>query len=226
MKVVDIGVEGTKRLSSDFVASSTRSLLEGRYLGMFSRGSVALYPHDAIEDALLSMPVVKTVDVGSRGLHAITIAVEERVETARYCEGSAGDFSMCLALDEEGLAFAPSEDDSMVAYRNATTSLSLGDMVFSGSGDFKNMQFFLRELAGLDLAPREAVIGEAGYVTILLGGGGRLIVNTVDDLSGVLSNLSSILRDPSVVTSLDDFLSRLDYMRLDAGNKVFYKFRK
>lgn len=225
MKVSDVRVTGNVRLSEEFVASTTRATLEGKYLGLFSRSAIFLYPHDAIERDFLAMPLIKEVKVSSRGLHAVEVALTERVEVARACDGPAGDFARCLALDEDGLGFFPSSDDSMVAYRNATTSLALGDSLFAKSADFKGIQFFVRELAKLDLAPREAIMGEAGYMTVVLGGGGRLIVNSTDDLSGVLANLSSILRDRSVAPSLGDFLKRLDYMRLDSGNKVFYKFR-
>lgn len=225
LRVNEVRVTGNMRLSEEFVASTTRATLEGNYLGLFARAAVFLYPHDAIEREFVAMPVIKEVEVSSRGLHAVEVALTERVEVARSCDGPAGEFARCLALDEDGLAFFPSSDDSMVAYRAATTSLSLGGSLFATSADFKGIQFFVRELAKLDLAPREAVMGEAGYMTIVLGGGGRLIVNSTDDLSGVLANLSSMLHDRSVAPSLGDFLKRLDYMRLDSGNKVFYKFR-
>jgi hypothetical protein len=225
LKITEVRVTGSMRLSEEFVASSTSALLAGNYLGLFSRSAVFLYPHDAIEREFSAMPVVKEVKVSSRGLKAIEVAISERVEMARFCDGSAGEFAQCLALDEDGLAFFPSSDDSMIAYRSATTSLALGDSLFAQASDFKGIQFFLRELSSLDLNPREAIMGEAGYMTVTLGGGGRLIVNSTDDLSGVLANLSSILRDRSVAPSLGDFLARLDYMRLDSGNKVFYKFR-
>ncbi len=130
----------------------------------------------------------------------------------------------CFAVDVEGFAFSPSDDASLVAYRNSSITDVLGREVFE-SEEVKGLQFFVRELGALDTIPREVAVGEAGYITIILGGGGRLIVNTVDDLSDVLSNLSSILSNKSIATTSEDFLSRLDYMRLDAGNKVFYKLR-
>jgi len=224
VRVEEVRVTGNVRLSEEYVQSVANGLLEGKYLGMFSRRAVFLYPHDAIEGSLSDMPVVKGVRVGSEGLRAIEVALEERGEVARFCDGEAGDFSQCFAVDEEGFVFSSSGDSSLIAYRDASVVNALGKSLLT-SDDFKSLQFFMRELGILGVAPREIVIGEAGYVTVFLGGGGRLIVNTVDDLSDVLSNLSSVLNDKSLATSSADFLSRLDYMRLDAGNKVFYKAR-
>jgi hypothetical protein len=225
MKISDVRVSGVKRLSSEYVASTTNALIEGRYGGLFSRRSALIYPHDSIEKSLFDVPAIKSVDIRTNGLRTLDIDIEERLEVARVCEGSTGDMSRCLALDEDGFAFSYSDDGAMVAYRNASSSVPVGSKVFEDAATFKSIQFFARELSALGIDPREIVIGDAGYMTVMLGGGGRLIVNFLDDLSSVLSNLSSILSGSPASLDKPTFLSRLEYMRLDAGNKVFYKLR-
>ena len=68
-------------------------------------------------------------------------------------------------------------------------------------------------------------IDEPHYMTVVLFTGGRLIINTNDDLAIVLSNLSSIMRDKTVVPTISSFLKKLDYMKLDSKNKIVYKLK-
>lgn len=222
LRIEEVRVTGNSRLSETYIRSLTDSLLEGKYLGIFSRRAWFLYPHDAIERDLLALPVTKSVRVETDGFRVISIEIEERKEVARLCGGEQGSLDACLALDEDGLAFSASDNALMVAYREPVRVPTVGD-AFLSPGDFKSLQFFVRELSFLDVDPREIVMGEAGYITVFLGGGGRLIVNSLDDLALVLANLSVVLDDRSIASSSAGFLSELDYMRLDAGNKVFYK---
>ncbi|MFA6158234.1 MAG: hypothetical protein WC763_01210 [Candidatus Paceibacterota bacterium] len=222
----EVSVAGNKRLSETYITGIANTLLDGNYMYVFSRRADFLYPHNAISSALLGEPIIKSVDVGRDGLTALSISVEERQEVARFCSGKEGDSSQCFAVDENGFVFSPSDDSTMIAYRDSTTSDPLGKSLFGTPAEFKGIQFFLHELVTLGVDPREAVMGEAGYMTVILGGGGTLIIDTGDDLSSVLANISSILGDATIAKTQADFLSKLDYMRLDAGNKVFYKLKK
>lgn len=225
LAISEVRVSGNTRLSETYVKTLADEKLAGNYLGMFSRRAVLIYPHDAIESALRELPVVRGVTIEADGFHVVDIQIEERVEAARFCLGDAGDFSSCFAVDEGGFAFSPSEDASMIVYRNASTTEPIGRQVYD-ENQFKNLKFFVRELISLGATPREIVAGEAGYVDIILVDGGKLVVNTSDDLSDVLANLSSILNDRTIASSPEAFLSKLEYIRLDAGNKVFYKLGK
>ena len=62
-------------------------------------------------------------------------------------------------------------------------------------------------------------------MTVVVEGGGRLIVNRADDLSKTLGNLASLLENRQQIPSVADFAASLDYMRLDSGNKIFYKLK-
>ena len=86
----------------------------------------------------------------------------------------------------------------------------------------------MTELSSLSLSPREAIIASpaTGYITIVLDSGSKLIVDTHDDLSVVLGNIGAVLSDKALVPALPEFLQKLDYLKLDAGNKVVYKMRK
>jgi hypothetical protein len=126
-------------------------------------------------------------------------------------------------MDEAGFIFAPALAPSQgFIYRGLVTLDPVGKTLLP-EADFKKIEFFVQELRGLSLAPREAVFESVDYATIVLAGGGKLVINMSDDLSAVLSNISAIITDRTVTPSLSHFLSTLDYLKLDTGRKLYTK---
>lgn len=249
LSIASIEVRGNSRLSSSSVEAIVLSDLAQNYMGLFSKRNILLYPSAKIEQDILSLPLVQTVRVTRSPMTNLVVSVTERSEVARFCTGEDNSTRDCYSVDEKGFIFAPISHASCaisgVCAVSATTSPSLSSFIYRHSqtdkddlvGDqvtnpteFKKLTFFIHELAGLSVEPREAIMSNAtstgGYVTIVLEQGGKLILNTSDDLSLVLDNIATVISDKTLVPSLSDFLAKLDYMKLDAGNKIVYKMRK
>lgn len=228
LSITDVAIAGNSRLDTSTIRSTVTNDLAGTYGYFFSRRNVLLYPRDLIMRDLGSMPLVKTVSVERSSMHTLAIKVTERQTTALWCDhASVG--SRCYSVDEDGFIFAlHSGADSGFIYKSdlgATSTDPIGLHVLPPA-DFKKVQFFMTELGKLAIDPREAELSASStYMTVILGAGGKLVVNSADDLSTVLGNISAILADKTVVVSLDTFLKKLDYMKLDVGNKVVFKLR-
>lgn len=231
LQIRDVAVEGNSRLTVDEVKDAVDAAISGSYLGVFSRSNALIYPHDAALAAVAALPAVESADVSRDGFGAVKVSVVERAPSARLCKGKVGDYSDCYLLDEQGVAFREANADAVgYVYRGdkagaSATSTPIGRPWLPAS-DFKKLQFFMGRIDGLSLSPREADLGEGGYATIRLGGGGKLLVNLDDDLSVVLANLAAIISDKNIAPSFPDFLERLDYIKLDSGNKVVYKLKE
>jgi hypothetical protein len=217
-QIDDIVVTGTERLSSTSVESIVRLSLGDEYLWLFPRSNTFTYPNDEIEEALLALPLVETVDVSRRGFSALDIEIIERGEVARWCDTEL----VCYSVDENGFIFARTASSSTFVYGGLLEGDPIGQSLLSRE-KFKSMEFFIRELRNVSLAPVEAHLFSNGYLDVVLTGGGKLIIYTGDDLSSVLANLESILRDKKVAPTVEEFLSTLDYLRLDVGSKINYK---
>jgi len=89
--------------------------------------------------------------------------------------------------------------------------------------EFHRITFFLDFLTPLDLTPTGLEAGADEY-QIQLKNGGRLIINSTDDLSIILKNLETIFRSDNLKKVLASG-GILDYIDLRYGNKVFYKFK-
>lgn len=225
LSLKEIVVTGNERLSTSTIEAIVSTDIGGTYWGLFPRRSILLYPGREIRDDIASLPAIKSVDVSRSAARTLQVRVVERSGAAEWCVGASP--SDCYISDESGFIFAHADKGLSAAliYRSATTSDPLGRNIVPPDV-FKKIHFFMGELAGLSVDPREASIGDQSYMTVTLGGGGRLIINTADDLSAVLGNIAAVISNRTVAPSLADFLTRLDYMKLDIGNKVVYKLKK
>lgn len=217
-QIRDITISGTDRESPIRIESMVRESLSGTYIWLFPRTNILIYPNDRIEENILSLPLVLSVDVSRKGFSALNVEIVEKVEVARWCDGS----DVCYSVDENGFVFSTVASSSAFMYQGLLKDNPIGQTILSKE-KFKNIEFFVRELRNMELVPIQALFSANGYLDIVLFGGGRLIIYTEDDLSSVLSTLESVVGDKKVVPSIASFLSTLDYLRLDTGNKVTYK---
>lgn len=215
-QIRDISIQGTDRESPLLIEFLVRDVLSGTYLYLFPRTNTFTYPKNAIEDSLLALPMISSVETSRRGLTTLDIEIVEREEIARWCADTT-----CYSVDEDGYVFAQTASSSVFAYRGLLTGEPIGQTLMTKE-KFRNIEFFIREIRNLLLDPVEAHLFSNGYLDVLLTGGGRLIIYTEDNLSSVLANLESILGDKKIVPTVEEFLSTLDYFKLDAGGKINY----
>jgi len=224
-KVASVEVSGTGVLAEGTVASMVHDRISGNYLGIFSRSNSLIYPKDAVASVVASLPPVKSVEVKRKDLRSLAIDVVEREKEFIWCTAEEG-LEACYMLDYDGFVFAKAQNvsSSDFVYRGALPVEPLGKYALP-IDEFRKIRFFLEELEGLSVGTREAAISETGYMTIYLDRGGKIVVDTKDDLSVILGNIAAVITDKAVAPSLPEFLDRLDYIKLDSGNKVVYKMK-
>ncbi len=224
MSVEKIIIKGNERVKIETIEATVLREIAGNYFYFFSKNNAFLYPVDNIKEKILALPLIQSVSINRNGLKEIEITLEERKEEARWCTGGIREISSCFSMDENGLIFDTIATSSAFIYRGLISGQPIGQS-FLPSEEFKRIQFFVRELGSFGIAPALAIFDEPHYMTIILFTGGSLIVNINDDLATVLSNISSVINDKTIAPSLSRFLQKLDYMKLDSGNKVVYKLK-
>ncbi|MEK7163413.1 MAG: hypothetical protein AAB775_01745 [Patescibacteria group bacterium] len=232
MSVEKILVRGNERAKIETVEALVVRETAGNYFYFFSKKNTFLYPAGNVKEKILALPLIQFVKVERNGLKEIGINLEERMEDARWCEGDIHETDSCFSMDENGLIFDVVATSTAFIYRGLISGFPTGSPTtlpigrnFLPPEEFKKVQFFMRELGSFGIAPTEAIFMEPNYMTVVLFAGGKLIVNINDDLTAVLSNISSVINDKTVAPSLSRFLQKLDYMKLDSGNKVVYKLK-
>jgi hypothetical protein len=216
-QIRDISVVGADRISPITIESSARGALSGAYISLFPRANTFIYPESAIEESLLSLPLVQSVDISRHGFTALDIEIAEREEVAQWCGEST-----CYSVDEDGYVFSETASSSVFVYRGLLTGDPIGQTLMTKE-KFRNTEFFMREIRNMSLSPVEGLFSANEYLIVTLSGGGKLYIYTEDDLSAVLATLESIISDKSITSSVEAFLSTLIHLKLDAGGKVGYK---
>ncbi|HVT74930.1 MAG TPA: hypothetical protein VHD69_00710 [Candidatus Paceibacterota bacterium] len=227
LSIQSVAVRGNVRIPTEAIENIVLEKLTGNDISFFSRRNIYLYPKGPIVQAVALLPAVASVEA-SRDGGTLVISVHEREEAALWCAGLTQDTG-CFSMDAEGYIFAeqPREDPKLFRYRGLIYDMPIGKRLLP-TDQFRNIGFFMNELAGLSVEPREAILSGTStliYMTISLEGGGKLIVNSEDDLSTVLSNVAAVISNKAVAPSLSVFLASLDYMKLDIGNKIVYKLK-
>lgn len=235
LSIENIVTEGSTPTLDTDLRNTVLEKINGNYGYLFSKRNTFLYPKDEIEKALDALPSIKRADVSRRGLTALVVSITEREESARWCSNSDG--ASCYLLDDAGMVFSPAHvgcglsvcvssvaTSSIFVYKGLITEDPLGKQ-FLPADDFKKIQFFIQELQGLALRPVEAEMVETGYMTIELFDGGKIIINSRDNLARVLVNLETIITDKKIALDFGQFLKDLDYIKIDSGNKVVYKMK-
>lgn len=222
----NITVSGNSLIASDVILAATKNILAGSYLGLFAKSNIFLYPEKVIQGTLATVfPAIKNVQGNLKNWQTLQLLVEERAPFALWCQPT--DAAACFYLDDNGLIFSAAPVFSSNIFLKFTggqigTNLPIGKY-FLPTDEFRRVTFFLDSLTPLGLTPISLEASADGY-QIQFKGGGRLIVNAVDDLSVILKNLEIILRS----NNLKKTLARggvIDYIDLRYGNKVFYKFK-
>ena len=235
----NVEVVGNSRLSNNAVEVVVWKDMSGNYASFFSNANFLIYPKAQITSDLLSLPLVKSVSISNQGFNTLVVSITERTQSSEWC----ADVN-CYSMDDNGYIFAKAKrvaatsTDTSFIYRGLVADNPIGQNLLPPA-DFKKAAFFINELSGLSVDPREADLSLASvyapgvatgtssiiYMNVVLGGGGQLIINTSDNLSMVLGDISAVISDRAIAPSLEQFLGNLDYMKLDTGNKVAYKMK-
>jgi hypothetical protein len=226
-------VEGNLRMIPATIENLVEEKIAGNYGYLFSKRNTFLYPKQEIVKSVLSLPSIKRADVSRRGLKVLVVSIEERGEIAKWCQDAH-----CYSVDDNGYIFALENSVCGSGVCMKTTNSSAPSYTYTGKiegdplgqtflpvEDFKKIQFFMKQIDGLSVRPRSVDLSQSGYMTISLEDGGRLIINTFDDLTTILENIATIISDKTIAPDFTAFLKNLDYIKLDSGNKVVYKMR-
>lgn len=223
----EITISGNSLVATDALLATTKNILADYYFGLFTKGNIFIYPEKTIRQTLAAaFPAIKNISGNLENWQTLHLSVEERIPFALWCQSI--DFTECFYLDNNGLIFSPApifSDNIFIKFTGGEIDASSSPMVgknFLPIDEFHRVTFFLDFLAPLGLTP---IIFEASIdeYQISLKGGGRLIINSSDDLSIILKNLGTVLRSDNLKKAITN--DTLDYIDLRYGNKVFYKLK-
>ncbi len=221
-------VEGNAAVSSEEILTSLREEIQGRYLGLFSKKNIFLYPKKEISLRLLrDFPRLSAASVGFRDFESVTVEIEERGASGIWCGESLDKNGDCYFLDGDGFLFAKAPKFSsqvFVEYYGPISSSTPLRASLLTPEELHRTWYLLHELGRLGLIPQSFYADLTIRREIVFGSGGRLIFESTRDYGGLLRDLEALLQsEPFKGFNRETF--DLDYIDMRLGSKVFYKKR-
>jgi len=227
--ISSIEVKGNDVTKSSDLQKIIADDLSGSYIWIFPRSNTAIYPHDKIVSDLLDKePRLSSAVVERVGAKGLRVAVTERSAVAEYCKNISDPSTPldCYFLDDTGYIFAPAPAFSGNVYLTYATEAPFDNPIGQSILDPAAVRAslgFERDLGSIGIYPR-VFLAKGDEYHVLLSNGAEIMWNRSADFSQVVTNLASFLSDKSVKSD-PTFLSRVAYIDMRFGNKIFYKFR-
>jgi cell division septal protein FtsQ len=218
IQIKEVSVMGTQTLATSTVVDYIDEQISGRYLFIFPKRNIFLYPKRGVSQELLaSFPELRSANVHAVNFHTIVADVVEREPKAKWCTDD-----VCYLMDQDGVIYASALGaGELVTYRGETT------------GERLPKQYLTQERFEALFALVDALAQRVGAVT-------WVNVDNNDDAEVRFESgfaLKFALADPQgdvferfeLALTSEPFkshkLSEFQYLDLRFGDKLYYKLK-
>ena len=236
ISIKNIEVAGNKVVESKSIQRVAEVQIAGKYLWLFSRKNVLLYPKKKIESALASdFKRLTDIELKIKDSNVLEISVSERTPVFSWCGTELPadvQVEKCYFLDNEGYIFDEAPYFSGQVYFKFYGPYE-GDAPagsYFRKEKFKHLVEFKEALDTFGLKPKALFIDDAGSAKVLLPKGKsaykdpEILFKIDTDLGNIAENLKAALDAEPLKSKIKNFYSTLLYIDLRFDNKVYYKF--
>ena len=237
LQIENIEVSGNSTVSKDEIINLIKMETSAKYLMLFSKNSIFLYPKKSIEKKLLDdFKKIYKLSIKSKGLKTLVVNIAERKPNSLWCFSKSEDGSvrknensgMCYFLDEEGVIFSEAPDFSGGAFLRYYGLLDGVEQpvgqIYLPSEKFKEVSRFVSSLENLGISPAGFRAESENNYEIYLKNGVKIIFDDNQPFDKTLENIQSIL---SEIDFKGDYSAnnplKINYVDMRFGNKIFYK---
>lgn len=238
--ISNITVEGTHIIDSNDIKNKVQESLNGKYVYLFAKRNVFIYPKFKIEkDLKINFPRIENLSVKLDGLNNLKVVISERTGSYIYCGASVpteytniGD--NCFFINSDGYIFDRAPYFSGNVYFKFYVPIKdqenpLGQYVLD-TENFRDMINFIDGLFELGFTPVSVVLNDENNFFINLesrsdGGEPQILFKKENDINTIFSNLSAAISNTEFRNQIFTKYSMLLYIDLRFNNKVLYKFK-
>ncbi len=225
MSIERVDVKGSSVVSSIDIERIVRDHIGGNYLKIFSKGNILLYPKKEISQSIeRAFGRLSGVSITTTSLTSVSVSVSERKPSALWCKTDAGKKAGCYFLDTKGLIFDTAPDFSPNVYFIYFGNIE-GDpigKVFTDPDSFSKISSLIAGMKDQNLNPISISLVEGDSYQATLKSGGEIVFSLKDSPEKILSNLESVLSDPTLRIMQNGVFSAKS-LDLRYGNKVIIK---
>ena len=228
LQIEKIEISGNSLINSDDLIEKVKAKLEGKYLGLFPKANIFIIPKKKI---LAEMPQkfkrIKNITLDKKYFGAIAVKLEERSNAALYCEKED-----CAYADENGFVFEKAPYFSGAVFLKLIDQRNLNDGEnsktvegFLGSNlieesEFKKILEFAALADKIDGGIEKVVLKKENIYEFYVKKDWRIILNDKNEPKRAYLNLITVLE-----SNIKDKRTKLDYLDLRLGNKIYFKYK-
>lgn len=223
-KIKEIEIIGISEFNKDRLASKFSGVIKDKYLGIFPYGNIFIFPEKRLKAEVLSAyPDIKDIEFEDFFPEKVLTVASERALFAVWCF-KEGD---CFFVDEDGFVFKSSPAFygglflKFFDERRESSSFNIdrGRQILS-KDDFEMITGFINLATSRDIFIYKIFIKDEDVYDLETNFGWRIILNNHNNPEDAFQNLKIIL-DNQIK---EDYMTKIGYIDLRFGNKIFYKF--
>lgn len=220
--IKSVSIEIPPGIETSKVEQITNDLLKGNYLFVFPKRNIFLYPKKEIETALYKeLPRIESLKIKLNDFSIINISATLRKPISLVCENA--DEKKCFFVDEKGFIFDLAGDFSKgiyFIYRSQHDPVSIGTM-YMDEERFMRLKTVVGKIRDIGFLPEE-VRENSDKSFDLSVSGGHIIFSLEDNYSDVLTNLTSLVSDPTL-SIIEAGELQVESVDLRYGKKIILK---
>lgn len=220
VKISEVSINDTTFFDKKEIEKIVRDELKGKYLMIFAKDNVLLFPKNKIETRIKNFNrAIKTGSIKISNLRKISVQVEEYKPTAVWC-----DETNCYYINEKSLIFdkaLANYDKNLVQFYDLIHDDPIGKN-YSNPETFQKIIILINLVAKVPMKITSINTEDGLTFNLHTDMGTRLLYEINDSPEEVASNLNTVLEKDAINKAQ---LNNIDYIDLRFGNKVYYKIR-
>ncbi len=237
LQIKDISVVGTRPDIATNIKDRTEKILDGSYLGLFSKANLFLYPRSRLSASIENIaPEIQSISIRRNGLRGLKIDVVPKQVSAKVCAGLPepsfienidSEPANCYLVDWSGKIFGPSNLASTTGNTNvyfipdldvaSTSTEILVNRYATTSSEFTDLQTFYNQSRDSELEPKFILVKESGEYE-MYAKDTVIYFNNQSSLSSQLQNLILFYNKMSKEQNTE-----FEYIDVRFGSNVFYR---
>lgn len=236
LNISEIQITGNKVVNTEEIKAVVEEQIAGKYLWLFPKSNIFFYPENNIKHELWNrFKRINNINLSINNNKILEISLTERDAKYTWC-GEAPDLitklpseEQCYFVDANGYIF------DIAPYFSGDVYFKFYGMANSGTyffkQNFKQLILFRDTLALMGLKPVSLFMTNDGDIQIFLSGNTssgiqpKIILKTDADFENVAENLQAALNTEPLLSKFKNNYSKLQYIDLRFGNKVYDKFQ-
>ncbi len=224
-QIKSVRIEGESVVSPAKITALVESILDAKYLLLFSQRNTFLYPSKTIAAAITqNFERVLSAEPDVTEDNVLVVHVADREPHAIWCGSvKVPGASDCYFIDTEGRIFAAApyfSGTAFIKYYGVVTGEPIGAYLLPAQ-NFIDLEAFVFSLRGLSLEPQDVVLGAAAD-EIYFRGGSKIIFKTHDAYAALFESLKTVLGSIAFKNAASS-TKPFEYIDLRFQNRIFYK---